>query len=166
MCARAVIELADTLQIIAASTCGLARDCGTLHLHRFSGACMNTTLEQYLAVGCAGFFGAIARLAVGHFAGRWFTTTFPVGTMVVNLSGSLLLGLLLSSAGSRLGLSETTRMALAVGFVGSYTTFSTFMYESNKLLSDGESIKAAVNLLGSLVLGLVLVRLGLWIGGR
>jgi CrcB protein len=58
------------------------------------------------------------------------------------------------------------RLAVAVGFVGAYTTFSTFAYESNALLEDGAGIKALANMLGSVVLGLVAVRLGIWLGGR
>ncbi|HEX4144847.1 MAG TPA: fluoride efflux transporter CrcB [Pirellulales bacterium] len=123
-------------------------------------------LEQYLAVGAAGSLGAMLRLAVSTFCGRWFGTAFPVGTLVINLSGSLFLGWFLTLIGQRYVVSDTLRMAVAVGFVGAYTTFSTFAYESNSLLEDGAGLKAGANLVGSVVLGLLAVRLGIWIAGR
>src|SRR5438105_2891230 len=98
-------------------------------------------LIQYLAVAGAGALGAMARLAVGTACGRAFTgTNFPIGTMVINISGSLFLGWF-AIAGPKSLLSDTTRIAIAVGFVGAYTTFSTFMYESNLLLKDGAAIQ-------------------------
>jgi CrcB protein len=120
------------------------------------------TLVQYLAVGVAGFFGAVARLLVARVCGRVFDTSFPVGTLVINISGSLLLGWLVTFLPGRV--SVTTRDALAIGFVGAYTTFSTFMFESNALVERGAAIMAMVNLLGSLVLGLIAVRMGIALG--
>jgi CrcB protein len=124
------------------------------------------TMLQYLAVGVAGFFGAIARLAVGRVCGRAFATNFPIGTMVINISGSLFLGWFLTFVGGRVGISETLRLAIAVGFVGAYTTFSTYMYDSTQLLRGGAILMAMANLIGSLVLGLIAVYLGIWLGGR
>ena len=57
-------------------------------------------------------------------------------------------------------------LAVAVGFVGAYTTFSTYMLESNALIEDGAAIKALANLVGSIVLGLIAVRAGFWLGAR
>lgn len=120
-------------------------------------------LVQYLAVAGAGALGAVTRLFVATACSRVFRTQFPVGTLVINLSGSLFLGWFLAAIGTRVVVSETTRVAIAVGFVGAYTTFSTFMYESNVLLEDGSGIKAITNLLGSLFLGLLAVRVGIWL---
>src|ERR1051325_6113507 len=116
-------------------------------------------LIQYLAVAGAGALGAVARFAIGSACGRLFATSFPIGTMVINISGSLLLGWF-AVAGQQMMLSDTLRLAVAVGFVGAYTTFSTFMYESNKLVQDGAAIQAGANLILSLVLGLAAV----WVG--
>jgi CrcB protein len=124
------------------------------------------TMIQYLAVGVAGFFGAIARLLVARICGRAFATQFPVGTMVINLSGAMFLGWFLTIVGSRMMVSDTVRLAIATGFVGAYTTFSTYMYESNQLLEIGASIMALLNIVGSVVLGLIAVRIGIWLGGR
>ncbi|WP_428938986.1 fluoride efflux transporter CrcB [Fontivita pretiosa] len=121
-------------------------------------------LIQYLAIGCAGFLGAIARYFVSTTCGRLFGTAFPIGTFVINVSGSLLLGWFVTFVGNRMVVSDTTRLAIGVGFVGAYTTFSTFMYESDGLLQRGAGLEAMFNLLGSLMAGLVAVRVGIWLG--
>jgi CrcB protein len=118
-------------------------------------------LTQSLAIGFAGFFGAVARFLIQRFCYTIFPSRFPIGTLLINLSGSLFLGYFLARAAHRYTLSETTRLAIAVGFVGAYTTFSTFAYESNTLLEQGASLYATANLLGSLLLGLLAVRLGI-----
>jgi CrcB protein len=122
---------------------------------------MKVLLLRCLVVGVAGFAGAVVRFLVTIVFGR-LTGRFPVGTLVINLSGSLFLGWFLTYAGSR-NLSDTFKLSVGVGFVGAYTTFSTYMYDSNKLLEDGSGIKAMVNLIGSLVLGMLAVRLGIFI---
>jgi CrcB protein len=118
------------------------------------------TLKYCLAIGVAGFLGALARFWVSALCGRVFETSFPVGTLVINISGSFVLGLFLTLVGDRMTVSETTRLAIAVGFLGAYTTFSTLMYESTALLERGERYKAAANLFLSFFLGLLAVRLG------
>ncbi|HEY1786463.1 MAG TPA: fluoride efflux transporter CrcB [Pirellulales bacterium] len=123
-------------------------------------------LAQYLAVGAAGSLGAMLRLAVATFCGRWFGTAFPIGTLVINLSGSLFLGWFMTLISARYVVSDTLRLAVAVGFVGAFTTFSTFAFESNSLLEDGAAMKAMANLVGSVVLGLLAVRLGIWLAGQ
>src|SRR5438067_4193517 len=121
---------------------------------------------EYLAVGVAGLLGAIARLAVSRGVGKWFPVNFPVGTLVINVSGSFILGFFLTYIVDRPSISDVTRLAIGTGFVGAYTTFSTLMWESAKLSDDGAGIQAVMNLLGSLVLGLVAVRLGIIMGKR
>jgi CrcB protein len=120
------------------------------------------TLVNYLAVGGAGSLGAMFRYFVATVCARWFGTAFPIGTFVINISGSFFLGWLMQ----RYPVSNTTRLAIAVGFTGAYTTFSTLMYESSGLWSDGSEIKAVANLLGSLIVGLLAVRLGMALAGR
>jgi CrcB protein len=123
-------------------------------------------LIQYLSVAGAGAVGAVFRFFVARACGAIFETSFPVGTFVINISGSLFLGWFLTFASHRVGISDTLRLAIGVGFVGAYTTFSTFMYESNALVESGSGIKAMANLIGSLVIGLVAVRFGIWLGER
>jgi fluoride exporter len=123
-------------------------------------------LTQCLAIGAAGFCGALLRFFVARGCGRLFGPSFPVGTFLINITGSLFLGWFLTRAAERTLISETTRLAIATGFVGAYTTFSTLTYESNLLIDEGSNIKAAINLLGSLLLGLLAVRLGVALARR
>ena len=124
------------------------------------------TAVQYLAVAGAGALGAVTRLFISRLCGVLFGTSFPVGTFVINITGSFFLGWFSTVIGNRLVISDTTRLAVAVGFVGAYTTFSTFMYESSSLLKDGAQLTAMANLVGSMVVGLLAVWAGIWLGGR
>lgn len=117
-------------------------------------------LIQSLAIGAAGFAGALTRWGVAALVGRWVPVRFPLGTFVINITGSFFLGWFLTYVGSRYPVSDTMRLAVATGFVGAYTTFSTFMYESSRLVDEGAGLEALVNLVGSLVIGLLAVRLG------
>jgi CrcB protein len=128
---------------------------------------MRLAMLRYFWVGLAGFLGAVARLGVGQAVGR-LNFRFPLGTLLINISGSLLLGWFLTYATPR-NVSDTVRLAVAVGFVGAYTTFSTFMYESVDLADQKAWIAVTANLVGSIVLGLLAVRVGMvlgrWSGG-
>jgi len=123
-------------------------------------------LVQYMAIGAAGFVGAIARVAVARVVGRMFPVRFPVGTLIINVTGSFILGFFLTYIADRPSVSDTTRLAIGAGFVGAYTTFSTFMFESNALVDEGAEIQAMMNLVGSLALGLLAVRAGILVGRR
>ena len=112
-------------------------------------------LVQYAAVAAGGSLGAMARFAVARVSGRLFGSSFPTGTFIINITGSLLLGWFIAMARQRTNISETMTLAVAVGFVGAYTTFSTYMLESNALLEDGAAIKAMGNLIGSIIVGLL-----------
>jgi fluoride exporter len=120
---------------------------------------MNTLIGRYLAIALAGSAGAVLRYVVGTQVGR-LNLRFPLGTFIINISGSLFLGWFLAYVG-RHHVSDTTRLAIGVGFVGAYTTFSTFMYESNKLADDGAGFLALANIIGSLVVGIIAVRAGI-----
>jgi len=115
-------------------------------------------------IGVGGFAGAIARYLVdGAVAGRT-SGAFPWGTLVVNLSGSLILGLLFAVSTERAILPAEIRGPVLIGFIGAYTTFSTYMLESWRLVEDGAIALALANLLGSTLLGLVAVVAGVAIG--
>lgn len=86
--------------------------------------------------------------------------TFPYGTLVVNITGCIVIGLILTLAEDRDVFSRETRLLLVTGFLGSYTTFSTFGYETFALLRDNEVIRASGNVLLSVLAGL----LGVWLG--
>jgi CrcB protein len=117
------------------------------------------SLAVLLAIGALGGLGAIARLLLDGATARRLGRDFPYGTLAVNLSGSLALGLL---AGAALG-GDAYRLA-ATGFLGAYTTFSTWMFESHRLAEDGRPGLGALNVAASLVLGVAAVWLGRRIG--
>jgi len=126
---------------------------------------MRILLVRYLAIGMAGFLGAIARFAIAQIFGHWFNIRFPLATLFINVTGSFLLGWFLPYAIAR-DVSDTTRLAIGTGFVGAYTTFSTLMFESNTLVEEGAGMEATINLIGSLILGMIAVRLGMGLARR
>jgi len=123
---------------------------------------MKQWMLNCLAVGMAGFFGSILRFLVGAGFGR-LNIRFPFGTLLINITGSLFLGWFMTYIAGHT-VSTTTRLAIGVGFVGAYTTFSTYMFESSKLYEEGAQIEATLYLVGSVVLGLLAVRVGIWLG--
>jgi CrcB protein len=127
---------------------------------------MKVALMQYLAIGVAGAFGAMTRYFVASLCSRWFGNEFPWGTLVINTTGSLFLGWFFTIVQDHIPVSDMFRLAIAVGFVGAYTTFSTFAFESNSLIAHGSAIKAVLNMGGSLLLGLIAVRLGIVLASR
>jgi CrcB protein len=127
---------------------------------RREGLLMSTWL--YILVGVGGFVGANARFLVARAVGALFETRFPLGTFVINISGSFLLGILGAIVAQKvMPSSEAMRLALGVGFLGAFTTFSTFEFETHALLEDGSWLTAAVNMFASLLVGLIAVRAGI-----
>jgi len=123
---------------------------------------MMKALWPYLLVGLGGFVGAIARFVVGRCAGILFDTRFPIGTFAINISGSFLLGILGTVVAERVWPNpDSLRLALGIGFLGAYTTFSTFEFETHALLEDGSWLLAAINMAVSLMVGLLAVRAGI-----
>ncbi len=122
------------------------------------------SLAPYLWVGLGGFLGSNARFVVARIAAALFGASFPYGTLIVNITGSFLVGLVATLINAGLvPHGATMRYALSIGFLGAYTTFSTYEYESNGLLEQGNWLAASANLFGSLFVGLVAVRLGILI---
>ena len=120
------------------------------------------TLMPYLLVGLGGFIGANARFVVARVVGALFETRFPLGTFVINISGSFLLGVLGTIVTQKvMPGSESMRLALGVGFLGAYTTFSTFEFETHALFDDGSWLTATTNMFASLFVGLLAVRAGI-----
>jgi CrcB protein len=117
-----------------------------------------------ILIGLGGFAGAIARYLVDGVVAERVSGAFPWGTLVVNVSGSFVLGLLFALSVDRAILAAEVRGPVLIGFIGAYTTFSTYMLESWQLIGSGAYGLALVNLLGSAVLGLVAVVAGLTLG--
>ncbi|HEU4643243.1 MAG TPA: fluoride efflux transporter CrcB [Gemmatimonadaceae bacterium] len=107
----------------------------------------------YVALGSAA--GGVARFLLGGFVQRAAGTTFPVGTLLINITGSILLGFLLRYALATPAVSPEMRALLTTGFCGGYTTFSTFSYETATLLEDGDHRRALVYIVLSVGISLV-----------
>ena len=116
-------------------------------------------MRTVLAVALAGALGALARWGVGSWFGHRFPS-FPWGTLVINVSGSFILGVLFAVLVERNAGSPTMRVALMTGLLGAYTTFSTFSLETFRLFEDGATGSALANIGLSVCLGL----LGVWLG--
>jgi CrcB protein len=119
---------------------------------------------QLVLVGLGGFAGAVLRWLVDGWVSERNPTAFPLGTLAINLTGSFVLGVLFAWVIERNVLPPDVRLPLMVGFLGAYTTFSTFMLESWRLVEEGSWGLATANLVGSVALGLVAVVLGLAVG--
>ncbi|WP_431278934.1 fluoride efflux transporter CrcB [Leifsonia poae] len=116
-----------------------------------------------LAVAAAGGLGAVTRLVFDTFLRSRFAINFPLGTTVINVTGSFLLGLVTGLALAH-GLPAEWRAILGTGFLGGYTTFSTASYETVRLAQQRRYRAALVNGFGMLVLALAAAGLGLWLG--
>jgi fluoride exporter len=119
---------------------------------------------EIVLVALGGGIGSAARYLVGGWLGNRLGPAFPFGTFVINVTGSFIIGFFLSFAQERLWLSPSLRLFFAVGFVGGYTTFSTFEYESIRLLQDGEMLLGMVYFFGSVITGAVAVIGGVALG--
>ncbi len=116
--------------------------------------------EPAILIGIGGILGANARYLVSVWAARRIGASFPYGTLIVNLSGSLLLGFIATAIVGRVVYEREIQLLVSIGFLGAYTTFSTFAFESVGLIRRRAYVLATANVLGSAVLGL----LGAWIG--
>jgi len=112
----------------------------------------------YVAIGSA--LGGVSRYLLGGLIQRLLDTTFPAGTLFVNISGSFLLGAILRYAVDTPSLTPEVRALLTIGFCGGYTTFSTFSYETVALLKDGEWTRACLYVAASVLLSLLGTFLG------
>jgi CrcB protein len=117
-------------------------------------------LNRYLLIALGAAFGANARYLVGVWAGSRLGASFPYGTLIVNFTGSFVLGFLLTLGTGRLQLSPEMRLLLAVGFLGSFTTFSSYAVESTILWQTVGLWRSLLNIVGNNLLGLLAVVLG------
>ena len=118
-------------------------------------------LRQSLVVGAGGFLGAIARFLIGTWVSNRYNSLFPWATVIINISGSFILGFIATLLLHRVLVNPNWRFFVTIGFVGAYTTFSTFEYETARL---GSSWLAVGNLLGSVLAGYLAVWLGIRLG--
>ncbi|MBO0721981.1 MAG: fluoride efflux transporter CrcB [Blastocatellia bacterium] len=117
-------------------------------------------LSKLFVVALGGALGAIARYWLGGFISSRLPMQFPLGTFIINATGSFIIGFFLTMVSQRITINPNWRFLIAVGFVGAYTTFSTFEYETFKLIEDGNILIAALNVILSLTLCFIAVWLG------
>ena len=116
-------------------------------------------LAPYLIVGMGGFIGANARFLLSQWAVKKWGADFPYGTFLINVTGSFILGLFATLA-LRFAWNDNWRLLIGIGFVGAYTTFSTFEYETLQLVAQGTWSRAGVNIIGSVLLGFAAAYIG------
>jgi fluoride exporter len=121
-------------------------------------------LLWYVALGSA--VGGASRFALSTFVQQRASSAFPFGTLIVNITGSLILGFVLRYALSSPSVSAEMRALLTTGFCGGYTTFSTFSYESIALIEDGDYRRAAIYIVLSVVVSLIATFLGIAAAGQ
>lgn len=114
---------------------------------------------QYLIVGLGGIFGSIVRYALGKLISERSASIFPIGTFIINITGAFLLGILSAS-----NLGENLYILFGDGFLGAYTTFSTFMYEGFQLFQEREKLNAFTYVILSFIIGVIGYALGNHIG--
>ena len=117
-------------------------------------------MHNYLIIGIGGLLGAISRYSVALWIGQKWGRSFPHGTFVINVSGSFFIGLIMALSVERLMVNPQWRMFLTVGFLGAYTTFSTFEFETGTLVKDGEWMLAGMNVVFSVAAGFAALKIG------
>jgi CrcB protein len=117
-------------------------------------------MNKILFIGVAGLLGTLGRYWLSGWADERWGATFPIGTLIVNLVGCLLVGFLFHATEEKYLVDPVLRSAVLVGFLGGFTTFSSFGVQTFNLLRDGEIFLAGVNVLVSNIAGLLLVWTG------
>lgn len=121
---------------------------------------------RILLIALFGAVGTLARYGLQGLVQVRAGGTFPYGTLLVNLSGCFLLGLIAQFTMNRMVISPDWRVAIAVGFFGSYTTFSSFGWETAKMMEDGEWLRASAYVTASVVAGLFLSLAGIRLANK
>jgi fluoride exporter len=123
-------------------------------------------LVAYLLVAAGGAVGAITRLGIGNLFLKRFGPAWPYGTLFINVTGSFIIGVFVTAATARWKLHPGWVLLVSTGFVGAYTTFSTYEYETQRLLEMGQTARALLYVALSNVLGFGAVWGGVWLGRR
>jgi CrcB protein len=117
-------------------------------------------MNRYAWIAFGGAFGALARYQLTTTIQSRLPLGFPLGTFLVNVSGCLAMGIVSTLLADRLALSPNWRFAVPIGFIGAYTTFSTFEFETFRAVNDGAWLVGGVNVVASVVVGYI----ALWMG--
>lgn len=120
-------------------------------------------IVHFLYISVGAIIGANLRYLVGVWASQRWGAGFPYGTLLVNVIGCLLIGLFYGLGATRLNITPELRLFFAVGFLGAFTTFSSFGYESISLLRSGDLLLGVLNIAANNLVGLLAVVVGLWL---
>jgi fluoride exporter len=123
-------------------------------------------MSRFLIVAFGGALGAMSRYGVALIVATFWKRDFPLATLLINVTGSFILGFFSTFAAERSSFDPMWRLLVATGFVGAYTTFSTFEYETQRLTESGAVAWAAVNVITSVVAGFAAVYLGVSVARR
>lgn len=121
-------------------------------------------MQQIIAIAAGGAGGAVMRFLVSGWIYAWFGRSFPYGTLGVNVIGSFLMGFLFIALIERFNVGPEWRAVLLVGFLGAFTTFSTFSLETLNLIEDGEMLKAMLNIIVSVIACIAAAAVGMYLG--
>jgi CrcB protein len=121
-------------------------------------------MREFLLIGAGAAFGANVRYWLTNYFMQRFGPAFPYGTLFINITGSFLLGFLLVLLANRLVVDPGYRLLLGTGFMGAYTTFSTFSYDTIVLLERGDVLPAVINVVTSVLPSLLAAYLGIVLG--
>lgn len=116
----------------------------------------------YLAIG--GLSGTFARYFLAGAVYELLGTRFPYGTLIVNLFGCFIIGIFTTIAENKFLINPNLKVLLMIGFCGAFTTFSTFIFETSNLIRDGETSRAFINVILSVIIGFVVFRIGVFLG--
>ncbi len=114
-------------------------------------------MQKYLSIAFGGALGSMARYWVGSTIANRMGTKFPYGTFVINITACVIIGFSLTFLGKRAGLNPAWRFLVPVGFIGAYSTFSTYEWETLSTIRSGAFLLAALYAVSSLILGLAAV---------
>lgn len=117
-------------------------------------------MKRYFYIGLGGIFGSLARFLLSSIIAQWTTMSFPINTFLINVSGCLLLGFFLTAALEFIEINPNLRLSISTGFIGSYTTFSTFTNELNMLLISQNYLIVILYFLISFLFGVFSIWLG------
>ena len=123
-------------------------------------------MDRYLVVMLGAALGGLARFVAGTAIMEKYGGSFPLGTVVINITGSFLIGLLMTLLSERWHAHQNWRLFLVTGFLGGYTTFSSFEYETLQAVRRGGMGIALANVVGSVALAYLAVWFGAWVAGR
>lgn len=121
-------------------------------------------MDKYLLISLGAILGANLRYWISNLAAEKFGSSFPYGTFIINITGSFLIGLFITLATDRFPIDPRWRLFFVVGFLGAYTTFSTYAYESFSMLFKGQWLAGLMNLVGSTIIGVLAVGIGVYLG--